>query len=71
MLLQKVRKVGNSYVVTIPKEEIERLKLSDGDLVGVEVRRMDVKPHMDPDVRAAFDRVFDPNGADYLYLKDR
>lgn len=71
MLLRKVRKVGNSYVVTIPKEEVERLKLRDGDLVSIEVRRVDVKPKMAPDVRAAFDQVFDPDGADYLYLKDR
>jgi putative addiction module antidote len=71
MLLQKMRKVGNSFVVTIPKEEVERLNLRDGDLVGIEVRRVTVRPEMAPDVRAAFDEVFDPAGADYLYLKDR
>ena len=46
MTTQKLRRVGNSFVVTIPKEEAERLGLQEGDLVGVEVRKL----HITPDV---------------------
>lgn len=71
MLFQKMRKVGNSFVVTIPKEEAERLNLHDGDLVGLEVRRVTVRPEMDPDVRAAFEQSFASHADVYRYLKDR
>ena len=36
MITGRVRKTGNSYVVTIPREEMERLNIADGDLVGIE-----------------------------------
>lgn len=44
MVVQKVRVSGNSYVVTIPREELERLKLKEGDLVGVEFRKVEMPP---------------------------
>ena len=33
MKMQKIRKSGNNYVVTIPKDEMERLGLHEGDMV--------------------------------------
>ena len=39
MITGRVRKTGNSYFVTIPRKEMERLNIADGDLVGVEIRR--------------------------------
>ena len=57
MLMQKVRKSGNSYVVTIPREEMERRGLHEGDIVALEVRKVDYNVRMDPEVRAAFERV--------------
>lgn len=51
MLTQKLRRSGNSYVVTIPPEEVERLGLHEGDLVGVEVRRLQVRPELTPELR--------------------
>lgn len=71
MLIQKVRRVGNSYVVTIPKEELERQGLGDGDLAAVEVRKVTVTPQMSPEVRAAFERSWKTYATDYEYLKDR
>src|SRR5687768_9084064 len=56
MLLQKVRKVGNSYVVTIPREVMESQGIHEGDTVAVEVRKVGHQVRMDPDVRAAFER---------------
>jgi putative addiction module antidote len=39
----KLRKVGNSYVVTIPKDSIDRFKLKDGDYIEVSFNPEEVK----------------------------
>lgn len=39
----KVRKVGNSYVVTIPIETVERFKLSEGDYIALSVDSEDIQ----------------------------
>ena len=39
----KIRKVGNSYVVTIPIETVARFKLSEGDYVALSVDSDDVQ----------------------------
>ena len=33
----KLRKVGNSYVVTIPKDTIDRFKLKESDYLTIEL----------------------------------
>jgi putative addiction module antidote len=68
MLLQKVRKVGNSYVVTIPREVMESQGIREGDTVAVEVRKVGHQVRMDPDVRAAFERSMEIYKEDYDYL---
>ena len=71
MTTAKLRRVGNSYVVTIPKEEVERLKLNEGDTLSVEVRRLVLTPEMAPDVRAAVEESCEHDQAAYEYLRDR
>lgn len=71
MTTAKLRRVGNSFVVTIPKEEVERLNLSEGDTLSVEVRKLVLKPEMAPDARAAFEESWEHDQAAYEYLKDR
>ncbi len=39
----KVRKVGNSYVVTIPIETVERFKLCEGDYLALSINSEDVQ----------------------------
>jgi putative addiction module antidote len=39
----KLRKVGNSYVVTIPKDTIDRFELHEGDYLAVYLNSDDVK----------------------------
>lgn len=68
MTTQKLRRVGNSLVVTIPKEEAERLELHEGDFVGVDVRKVRVRPELTPEIRAAFERSWELYEADYRYL---
>ncbi|HUY75886.1 MAG TPA: AbrB/MazE/SpoVT family DNA-binding domain-containing protein [Ktedonobacterales bacterium] len=71
MVIQRVRRVGNSFVVTIPKEEMERQGLAEGDEIALEVRKVVVRPQMSPEARAAFERSLETYAADYEYLKDR
>jgi antitoxin component of MazEF toxin-antitoxin module len=58
MITAKLRKVGNSYVVTVPRNEIERLGLREGQLVALEVRAVEVRPVLAADLREAFDIEF-------------
>lgn len=71
MIQQKLRKVGNSYVVTIPRAEIERQHLREGQLVAVEIQALDVQPVMSDDVRDAFEASWRRNEDGYRYLSGR
>lgn len=55
MLQQRLRKVGNSYVVTIPKREVERRGLKEGQLVAIDVQPLEVLHVLPPDLQPAFD----------------
>jgi len=39
----KLRKVGNSYVVTIPKDTIDRFQLKEGDFLAIEIDINEIK----------------------------
>ena len=75
MLTQWVRRSGNSLIVTIPREEAERLGIREGDLVAFEPRRVETirRYILPPDVQAAADAAWER--PDFLaaldYLKDR
>jgi antitoxin component of MazEF toxin-antitoxin module len=68
MIRQKLRKVGNSYVVTIPRAEVERQQLSEGQLVAVEIQPLDVRPRLAEDLRAALVRTWKKDEPAYRYL---
>ena len=68
MITQKIRKVGNSYVVTIPRSEMERQQLKDGDVVAVEVRRMELRPALRPEIRRILDAHWAEDEPAYRYL---
>lgn len=38
----RLRKVGNSYVITVPIETIERFNLELGDIIGVSFDSLDI-----------------------------
>ncbi|MBM5805630.1 MAG: AbrB/MazE/SpoVT family DNA-binding domain-containing protein [Candidatus Verstraetearchaeota archaeon] len=40
MSLAKVRKVGGSLVVTLPKELVESKKIREGEIVNVDIRKV-------------------------------
>lgn len=68
MIQQKLRKVGNSYVVTIPRREIERQHLAEGQLVAVEIQALDVQPRLADDLQEALLRTWKEDEPAYRYL---
>ena len=71
MITQRIRQTGNSFVVTIPKEEAERPNLSEGDFVGIEIRKMQLWPELVLELREAFERSWEAREQDYHYLAER
>lgn len=70
MIQQKLRRAGNSYIVTIPREEVERLGLHEGQLLAVEVRPVEIRPALASDVQAASEASWQRNEAAYRHLAD-
>lgn len=70
MVVGKVRKVGNSLVVTVPKEEAEELDIREGDLVTVDIRKADVRPLLRPDLQQLARESWERNEAAYRHLRD-
>lgn len=71
MVVGKIRKVGNSLVITVPREEAEALELREGDLVTVDIRKAEVRPVLRPDLRRAAEESWERNKEGYRYLADR
>lgn len=71
MVVGRVRKVGNSLVVTVPKEEAEALELHEGDLVAMEIRKAEVRPVLRPDLRKLAEESWEQNKEGYRYLAGR
>lgn len=67
----KVRKVGNSLVVTIPKEEVDTLGLREGDMVAFEVRKAIAYPALSPRLREIAEEVWKENEEGLRYLRRR
>ncbi len=71
MYTAKLRKSGNSLIVTVPKEEADRLHLEEGQTVLVEVHKAEIRPVMTEEVRSAFEESWQRNEAGYRYLAGR
>lgn len=75
MLTQKVRKSGNSLIVTIPREDAERLDIHEGDTIAFEPRKVELVRRyvLPPEVRDAADDIWARPDfqAALAYLKER
>lgn len=71
MIHAKIRKQGNSFVVTIPKDEMERLDLHEGDQIAIQPVKLETRAILDPDLQQALDESWEQNEAGYRYLADR
>jgi antitoxin component of MazEF toxin-antitoxin module len=68
MITQRLRRAGNSYVVTIPRAEVERLGIAEGDLVAIELQPAEIRPVLTPELRAVAEESWQRNQAAYRYL---
>lgn len=71
MIFQKLRKSGNSYIVTIPRDEIDRLGLAEGQMLAIEVRPAELRPVLSHELREAFEESWKRHEAGYRYLAGR
>lgn len=71
LIASKIRKAGNSYVVTIPADEMKSRGLTEGQLVGIDPVPVEIRPAVRPAVREAIDRVVEENAAGLRYLAGR
>lgn len=46
MIQARLRKVGNSLVMTLPQNEARRRAVSEGDLVMVDIRTVETRLHL-------------------------
>ena len=71
MNIQQIRKVGNSYVVTVPKELVERNDWHEGTQVAVELTEMETRPVLRPEIKAIIDDIWEENVEAMNYLAGR
>ena len=68
MIHQQLRKAGNSYVITIPKDEVERNGWSVGDRFAVQLTPLEERPVLSDEIREALEESWERNEAAYRYL---
>jgi antitoxin component of MazEF toxin-antitoxin module len=71
MIQQQLRRSGNSYIITIPKDEVERHGWQVGQRFVVELTLLEERPVLDPELRAIFEESWAEHEAGYRYLADR
>ena len=71
MIAQQLRKVGNSFVVTVPKDEVERRGWQEGQLLAVQLTPLEVRPVLGDDLREAIEERWERNEEALRYLADR
>jgi antitoxin component of MazEF toxin-antitoxin module len=52
-MITTIRRSGNSFVIRVPREEMERVGVEEGEYVTVEIRALDVRPRLPNDLRTS------------------
>jgi antitoxin component of MazEF toxin-antitoxin module len=71
MIVGRVRKSGNSLILTIPRDEAEKYGITAGDLVAADIRPVDIRPRLEPDLLRHAEESFAYNEAGIRVLADR
>jgi putative addiction module antidote len=71
MIQAKIRKQGNSFVVTIPKDQMEKCDLHEGDQIAFQPTKLETRAVLRPEIEKAFEESWARNEAGYRYLADR
>ena len=70
MILLKLLRVDDSYIVTIPKEEVGRLNLSEGQLIAIEILPVVINSDNSTEPGVAFEESWQRNEPGYRYLAE-
>jgi len=71
VIAQQLRKVGNSYVVTVPKDEVERRGWQEGQLLAVQLSALEVRPILRRELQEIVDELLDEHEDALRYLAER
>jgi len=71
MIQGKIRKQGNSFVVTIPRDEMEHYHLAEGDEIAFTPTRMETVPVLDPKLQKIAGDIFGEYKEVFEYLAER
>jgi antitoxin component of MazEF toxin-antitoxin module len=71
MIRQRLRRSGNSYVITIPRDEVERNGWHEGQLLEIDLTPLEVRPMLRPELRQAIDDRWERNEDALRSLADR
>lgn len=71
MVTQQLRKVGNSYVITVPKAEVERLGAKEGDYIASDHTLLEMRPVLNTEMQSYADRNREALTELMIYLKDK
>lgn len=71
MITQQLRRAGNSFVVTIPKEEVERRGWVEGQLLAIELTEVELQPTLRPELKKFLDERWERNETALRYLAER
>ena len=72
MITSKIRKQGSSYVVTIPREAMEKYHLKKGDTIAFSPVLTEIQTHyaLEPGLEQLAHEVFDEFKDAFVYLAD-
>jgi antitoxin component of MazEF toxin-antitoxin module len=54
-MITTIRRSGNSFVIRVSREEMERIGVEEGEYVSVEIRALDVRPRLPKHLRDSVD----------------
>jgi len=58
-MITSIRRSGNSFVIRVPREEMERLGVEVDEFVAVEIHPVDIRPRLTKPLRAIADNLLD------------
>jgi hypothetical protein len=71
MITGVLRKEGTEYVVTVPKEEVERRGWQEGQLLAVQLNELEIRPVLSPELETIVDELLDEHEDALRYLAER
>jgi antitoxin component of MazEF toxin-antitoxin module len=70
MVTAKLRRSGNSFIVTVPRKEVDRLRLHEGQTVAVEVHAVEVRPVVAADLQGIVAELLTEHAEALRYLAE-